>query len=327
MPMSRLPIFLNRFQKRLPTLVLLAGFCLAVFSAPALAQSPLLPQFLEEMPAGELVAGADAYGPMREDLPVAPILSGGAQVGWAFITSDFVGTTGYSGRPIHVMVAVDDAAKVTGVKLVKHWEPIVLIGIPEARVAALTEDYAGLDLVAEAEAGGSAHDLHIISGATVTIMVIDDSIVRSGLRVARALGLGGLAERVAPSGPRFEINPEAQAADDWFTLVGDGSVRRMSLDVAQVNAAFEQVSDPRAAQRPLTGEPDDLFIDMYAALVTIPALGNALLGEAEYANLTGWLEDGDHAILVAGRGPYSFKGSGYVRGGLFDRIQLIQGDM
>jgi NosR/NirI family transcriptional regulator, nitrous oxide reductase regulator len=30
---------------------------------------------------------------------------------------------------------------------------------------------------------------------------------------------------------------------------------------------------------------------------------------------------------VAGRGLYSFKGSGYVRGGLFDRIVLIQGDM
>jgi len=29
---------------------------------------------------------------------------------------------------------------------------------------------------------------------------------------------------------------------------------------------------------------------------------------------------------VAGRGRYSFKGSGYVRGGIFDRFQLIQGD-
>jgi NosR/NirI family transcriptional regulator, nitrous oxide reductase regulator len=31
----------------------------------------------------------------------------------------------------------------------------VLIGIPEARIAALTADFAGLDLVAEAEAGGT----------------------------------------------------------------------------------------------------------------------------------------------------------------------------
>src|SRR5690606_38513578 len=34
---------------------------------------------------------------------------------------------------------------------------------------------------------------------------------------------------------------------------------------------------------------------------------------------------GQQAILVAGEGTYSFKGSGYVRGGIFDRIELIQG--
>src|SRR3546814_4256843 len=32
----------------------------------------------------------------------------------------------------------------------------------------------------------------------------------------------------------------------------------------------------------------------------------------------------DLAVLVAGNGAYSFKGSGYVRGGIFDRIEVIQ---
>lgn len=36
------------------------------------------------------------------------------------------------------------------------------------------------------------------------------------------------------------------------------------------------------------------------------------------------LEPGEHAILMMGDGRYSFKGSGYVRGGIFDRIELIQ---
>jgi NosR/NirI family nitrous oxide reductase transcriptional regulator len=290
------------------------------------AQSPHLPTFLSEVPAATLVEGADGYGPIRSDLPVAPVLRGEQTVGWAFITSDFVGTTGYSGKPIHVMVAVDLEAKLSGVKLVKHSEPIVLIGIPEAKVAKLVADFVGLDLVAEAAEGGSAHELDIISGATVTIMVIDDSIVRSGIRVARALGLGGLAPLSGPSGPRFQLNPDAQAADDWFTLTGDGTLRRMSLDVGQVNAAFASMDDPRAAARPLTAPDDTTYIDMYTALVSVPAIGQQLLGAAEYANLQDWLEDGEHAILVAARGIYSFKGSGYVRGGVFDRIILVQGD-
>jgi NosR/NirI family nitrous oxide reductase transcriptional regulator len=311
---------------RLLAVALLLAATLAVIGLPARAE-PVLEQFLQKVPAGDLVAGAEAYGPLQADPPVAPVLKGGETIGWAFITSDFVSTTGYSGKPIHTLVAVDPSAHVTGVKLVKHSEPIVLIGIPERKMVALAEGYIGLDLVAEAESGGSAHELQIISGATVTVMVIDDSIVRAGLKVARALGLGGLAPDAAPTGPRFELNPDAAAASDWMTLEGDGTLRRLSLDVGQVNAAFEALGDPRATARALTEAPETTFIEMQAALVSHPAIAEAILGPGEAANLAGWLQPGEHAVLLVGRGLYSFKGSGYVRGGIFDRIVLIQDDV
>nr|WP_241488764.1 NosR/NirI family protein [Shimia sp. SK013] len=288
------------------------------------AHADSLASFLPEIPPNELVPGADAYGPIREDVPVAPVLKAGETVAWAFLTSDFVGTTGYSGKPIHVVAAIDTDAVLTGVKLVKHSEPIVLIGIPNSKMVALTEGYAGLDLKVEAETGGEGHDLDIISGATVTIMVIDDSLVRGGIRVSRALGLGGLAPLQV--GPKRELNMEIQDAQGWTTLAGDGSVRRMTLDLGQVNAAFAGMGDKRAAKRPEKGEPGDTFIDMNMALVSVPSIGRSLLGDNEYQNLVDWLDEGEHAILVVGRGKYSFKGSGYVRGGIFDRIQLIQGD-
>jgi len=292
----------------------------------ASAQSPHLPRFLAEIDPAALVAEADGYGPMREDIPVAPLLRGGERIGWVFITSDFVGTTGYSGKPIHIMVALDDAARIQGINLVHHSEPIVLIGIPESRIRALLEGHIGLDLAAVAAAGGTLSELNIISGVTVTIMVIDDSIVRSGVRVARLLGLGGLAPQTAPTGPRFEVNAGAVAADGWSAMVGDGTVRRMTLEVGEVNAAFEALDDARAARRPIN-EPDDaVYIDLFAAPVSVPGIGHELMGAAEYANLENWLNEGEHAILLAGRGLYSFKGSGYVRGGIFDRIVLIQGD-
>jgi NosR/NirI family nitrous oxide reductase transcriptional regulator len=304
----------------LPLLVLL------MLAALPLRADPVLPQFLDKVPAGELVAGADAYGPVQSDPPVAPVLKGGETVGWAFITSDFVSTTGYSGKPIHTLVALDLDAHVTGVKLVKHSEPIVLIGIPQAKMDAMAEGYIGLDLVAEAQSGGTGHDVDIISGATVTVMVIDDSIVRAGLKVARALGLGGLAADAAPTGPQFELNPDAQAASDWMTLEGDGTLRRLSLDVGQVNAAFAALGDERATARALTEAPETTFIEMQAALVSHPAIARAILGEGEAENLSTWLAPGEHAIVIVGRGLYSFKGSGYVRGGIFDRIVLIQDD-
>ncbi|WP_373429714.1 4Fe-4S binding protein [Paracoccus yibinensis] len=293
---------------------------------PAAAQT-VLAQLLPDQIASDLVPGAEGFGPLREDLAVAPVLKGGETVAWAFVTSDFVGTTGYSGKPIHTLVAVDPDARIAGVRLVKHSEPIVLIGIPEAKVRALVEGYKGLDLVAEAQSGGTTHEVDIISGATVTVMVIDDSIVRSGLKVARALGLGGLAPEAAATGPRYEIDMTAPAPADWATMEGDGTLRRLSLDVGQVNGAFAANPDTRAGQRALTEAPETTFIDMQVALVSVPAIGRAILGEAADANLRGWLAEGDQAIAVFGDGLYSFKGSGYVRGGIFDRIVLIQDDV
>lgn len=56
----------------------------------------------------------------------------------------------------------------------------------------------------------------------------------------------------------------------------------------------------------------------------MPSIGLSLLGETGYERLTRRLRDGRQALLVAGDGAYSFKGSGYVRGGIFDRIELLQ---
>ena len=304
----------------------LFGFLAAFLFVAQAANADELRRFLPDLDPATLVDGADGFGALRKDVPVAPVLRAGEAVAWAFLTSDFVGTTGYSGKPIHVVAAVDADAVLIGAQLVEHSEPIVLIGIPDSKMKALTESYAGLDLRAEAAAGGSAHDLDIISGATVTVMVIDDSLVRGGLKVARALGLGGLAPD-APKGPPREIDMGQTEIRDWTTLSGDGSIRRLTLDIGQINAAFAATGDQRAIDRPEKGDAEDTFIDMHAALVSVPSIGLSLLGPREYANLTEWLEPGEQAILLLGRGPYSFKGSGYVRGGIFDRFQLIQGDV
>jgi len=290
---------------------------------------PLVAKFLDRVDVSVLVSGADSFGELRTDIPVVPALKDGEVIGHVFLTSDFVTTTGYSGKPIHVVMGVDDNAKVTGVELVKHSEPIVLIGIPESKIRAVMEKYVGLDLIKEAEAGGSAHELNIVSGATVTIMVIDDSIVRAGLKVARSLGLGGLKAELPKQGPVKQLLRPAGddvSVSNWQTLAGDGSVRSLRLDVGQVNQAFIDSGDARAVERPEKGNPEETFIDMQIALISAPEIGRTLLGDDEYNNLLEWLAEGEEAILVLGRGQYSFKGSGYVRGGIFDRIQLIQGD-
>src|SRR6056297_1703354 len=74
---------------KVATLALL-GLGPAVVASPAAAE-PMLERFLETMPPGDLVEGADAYGAIRDDVPVAPVLKDGARIGWAWVNSDFVG--------------------------------------------------------------------------------------------------------------------------------------------------------------------------------------------------------------------------------------------
>ena len=106
--------------------------------------------------------------------------------------------------------------------------------------------------------------------------------------------------------------------------MGDGSVRRLHLTIGEINDAFARSGNEAAAANPEPGDPDDTFIDLYVALATVPTIGRSLLGADAYEQLKARLQPGQQAVIVAGDGAYSFKGSGYVRGGIFDRIELLQ---
>jgi len=288
------------------------------------ASAAELTRFLETVSADEAFPGADRIVPVAGSLPVAEAFAGQRLVGHVFVTSDLVDATGYSGKPISVLIGIDPRGVIRAARLVEHYEPIVLIGIPERRVAEVIDAYVGLDVTVQAGATANDRNVDIVSGATVTIMVIDDSIVRAGLKVARALGLGGLS-KPAPAVTRT-IDPASDIARDWHELVADGTVQRLKITVGEVNAAFAQAADGEAAKRPEAGAPDDVFVEIYTALVSVPGIGRSLLGDAEYRNLERVLEPDEQAIVIAGRGRYSFKGSGYVRGGIFDRFHVVQGD-
>ena len=72
------------------------------------------------------------------------------------------------------------------------------------------------------------------------------------------------------SGPSYRLAPDSGATESWMKLLGDGSIRRLHLDLEQVNSAFAVSGDARAALWPEQGAPEETFIDLYAALATAP---------------------------------------------------------
>ena len=257
---------------------------LAAATAPCLAAGSRLTEFIGKVPAAELVPGADHYGPVQGSPPVAKVFAGERLAGYAFVNADWVNSTGYSGEPIQILVGLTTDGKIAGARLMAHHEPIVLIGIPIERITAFIHGYVGRDVLKLSHGAPSERPaVDIVSGATVTVTVIAESMVRSAIRVARAEGLAGAAPAkvTAVRG----IDPSHRAPSDWIGLLGDGSVRHLSLSVGEVTEAFKRAGDLDAADHPETPDPSAPFIDLYVAPVSVPAIGKRLLGDAGFAAL------------------------------------------
>ena len=315
----------SKGKRKLAALIyaLLSILCLASLSAARAASE--LPRFIDAISPADIFPGADRLGSPDGEPAVAPAYRQGEQLGFVFLTSDYMNTTGYSGKPIHQLVAMNMQGVIQKVLLVEHHEPIVLIGIPEKRIVAVLEDYQGMD-VGKLVRGEQDHNVDIVTGATVTVMVMDDSILLSAIKVARRFELSGLRPEKKKAGPVASVNTEISKVEDWTGLIADGSVTRLKISLAQINQAFADSGEPLALEFPEEGADEEVFIELYAAVASIPSIGRSVLGENEYRNLLKKLKPGEQAILLAGAGRYSFKGSGYVRGGIFDRFQIIQGD-
>jgi NosR/NirI family nitrous oxide reductase transcriptional regulator len=307
-------------------IIIVCSWLIMIFGGVSLGQAANeLPNYLESLQPSDLFKDADAFGQLVGEPPIAPVLRKGEMVGFAYLNSDFSSSVGYSGKPIHIVVGIDPTGIIRGIKLVDHKEPIVLIGIPEAKVVASMNALLNKDLGRVASGEEAPPQVDIVSGATVTVLVMGDSISRAAVQLIRSNRLGGAAASNAAE-PTFtrKLDTSKSEVRDWQTLIGDGSVRSLRMTVGEVSEDFRKAGKTVAADKPETHDPNDRFIDLYLAPASVPSIGRSLLGDVAYERLAARLKLGQSAILVAGDGAYSFKGSGYVRGGIFDRIELLQ---
>ncbi|MDX5363080.1 MAG: NosR/NirI family protein [Pseudazoarcus pumilus] len=255
---------------------------------------------------------------------VRAIHAGGKLVGHAFRTLPIVDIPAYSGKPIDMHVVLDTDGVIRDAYVLEHHEPILLIGIPEQKLHDFNAGYSGIRADQRVVVGRSrdpaAVTVDAVSGATVTVMVINEVVMRAAREVAAELGLiRDVAITAKPAMVRADVYEPA----DWTTLTGNGAVRRLHLTRGDVDAAFAG-SEAEGVDAATPETAGDTFIDLYAAHLNAPTIGRNLLGENGYRFLMEELKPDEHAIAVMGRGEYSFKGSGYVRGGIFDRVQLRQ---
>lgn len=250
---------------------------------------------------------AENAGPYQGTPPVAEVSIANATVGYIFSTAGVINSTGYAGETIDVLAGVSTDGIIQGAMLRKHSEPILVIGVSDDDLKNFVDGLAGTNvLISAVERSRRTPDsADAISGATVSSAVIRDAVIRGARTVLRA--------RSTPVGPARLERP-AYETKSWPKLIQDG-------EVASKQFRFADIPDELGYD----AVPEDTFITLYAALLTPPLIGGNLLGKREHDALLASLGSGDHAVLIAANGFYSFKGRNYRKSGVFDRIQITQG--
>lgn len=230
-------------------------------------------------------------------------------LGYVMLSTDITDTPAYSGKPVVTLIGMDLKGRFVGVKVLKHSEPILLLGIPESALLKFNQQYVGKSVADKIEVGQSRPDegvlgVDAISGATVTVISQNQVMMMSGSAVARQVGI--LAPTVREPARYLKSGQRLS----WAQLVKQGSVQRLLVKAEQVGLARGP-------------EP---FIELWFGDLNHPDIGASLLGDNSWNNLRLQLKDGEHALFVIRTaGVESFKGSGFVRGGIFDRVQVRQG--
>ncbi len=264
---------------------------------------------------GKDIAVSEPWGtpPSRE------VRRGSKRIGYVLSSQAVVASKGYSGHPFDIAVALGLDAKISGASIISHQEPILEIGVSDEDLRAFVQQYVGHDVRVPARVErrplNAAESYTAVSGATVSSVVLSDAIVRSARAVARARNL------IASS----RLLMDVYRPGDWASLLDDNSVVHHKATLGEAEAALAATG---GRYFPAGLGPDDQnvsFLDLYVALATPAGIGRNLLGEKVYARAVAALTEGDQLLFVAGRGLYSFKGTAYVRSGVFDRIQLVQG--
>ena len=280
---------------------------------------------LERQRIEQVFPSADKISEPQGDYQVRSLSAGETLLGYAFQSIHVVDIPAYSGKPINLQVLLDPQGVIQDAYVLEHHEPILLTGIPESKLHAFAAKYQGIKVDQRVVVGRSSDPAAVtvdaVTGATVTVMVVNEVIMRAAHKVAVSLKLVADSQGIAQKPAR--VRDELYTPADWTQLTGNGAIRRLHLTRGQIDQGFKG-TEAEGVDEAAADQVDDSFIDLYTTHLNPPTIGRNLLGDNQYRLLMESLKPGEQAIAVLGSGAYSFKGSGYVRGGIFDRVQLRQ---
>ena len=318
-----------------------------------------LAQYLNPELLEMVFPNAERYGEIEGVPPSSPVFKGDTLLGYVFETYDLVRGVGFSKAPFHILVGMDLAGIIQGVRLVHHVEPIAILGRTDEDFHQYLTQFPALDIrkgvnVVIAMSGspleaekfsqrttsknaGDLVEVDAVSRTTTSSVVFSDAIVRSARLIARNRGIKLIDGRSV--GRTLDIDQFSPMS--WPEMIVDGSLGHLSLTHGEVLRAFEDIqADPPSDVR--SWKDEQLYFELYMALVTPAGIGINLLDKVWYDQYRAGRGVDDILLLILSSGDYSFRGNTFKgfslstglqsnleaqnETGIFDRIQLVQGD-
>jgi transcriptional regulator of nitric oxide reductase len=273
---------------------------------------------------------ATRIGTADPNLATIPVYQLSQLLGYVFKSDDFTDFIGFSGQTINILIGIDINGVFAGFKVLNHHEPIFLHGLGEQPMFDFIDQYEGHSIKeryiinAQDKSTPGITNFDGITRATVSVMVINDTIIASALQVARAK-LEGFAAATT-----VKIDTEFFQELSFEQLVEQGHISHWQISTEQsLNLAADVSNELISVIEDLTQDADTegkSFIELYFAFVNIPIIGKNLLGKAEYKRLIESLKPGEHALMVFNRGTYSYISEDFIPQTVPAHLSMIQGE-
>ena len=268
---------------------------------------------------------ATRIGTRDPEIPVIPVYQLNQLLGYVFESNDFVDFMGFAGEPINILIGLDPQGVMKGLKILQHNEPIFVYGLGQAPFVDFVNKYKEHSIrerfIIDSADQSSANSTYFdgVTKATVSVLVANDTIISSALKVARAKLDGFIAPSnmmLKPSIGPVEILSFAQLLERGLITHWQMPLNEVLADQTLESEVLSAISDIE----PETGQ----FVDLYLAFINIPIIGKNLLGEQEFARLQENLKPGEHALLVFSNGDYSYVSEEFIPQTIPTRLSLTQ---
>jgi polyferredoxin len=197
---------------------LLAACTLLLASAP----HPTLAGQVADL-ARQYFPGANRVGKFAGDPLAAGVYRDEQLLGYVVRTTDIAPIPAYSGEPITLLVGLDREGRITGLDILQHSEPILVVGVSEQDLKKYIDQYHGVSAFERVKLGGAAREGYVtidgITGATITAMVMNATVMKTVKKIAESRGLplqGAADTPAAATGVEPATPATATQAPAWW---------------------------------------------------------------------------------------------------------------